>query len=58
MCLAMAVHEFAGSAQETGVTKKAEGCVAWAEHLEVVSWAAKLLLHLEVFLENLGPGVL
>lgn len=58
LCLAMAAREFAGSAQGTGVTNRAEGSIAWAEHLEAGYWAVKLLLVLEVFLENPGPGVL
>lgn len=58
LCLRMAAREFAGSAQDMGITNRAEGSIARAEHLKVGYWGAKLLLLLEVFLENPGPGVL
>lgn len=58
LCLAMAAPEFAGAAEDMGATTRAEGSIARADHLKVAYWDAKLLLLLEVFLENPGPSVL
>ena len=58
LCLAMAACEFAGTAQDMGAINRAEGSISWAQHLKVGYWDVKLLLLLEVFLKNPGPGVL
>lgn len=53
----MAAPELGGTGG-TGVTIRAEVCVAQAQQLKAGYHGVKLALLLEVFLENPGPSVL
>lgn len=53
----MAAPELGGTVRGTGVTSRAEGSMAQAQHLKVQYWGVKSALLPQVFLENPGPGV-